>query len=327
MSRGRQLSRQWRILQKLTASPQGATIDEIAGEADCCRRTVYRDLDALQEAGFPLYNPDTGGKKNRWAILRNDRSGLPFPLELPEVMALYLGRDVLKILKDTFIYDNLDSLFKKIQAILPDEAIDFLKAVESNLYVRQRPYKHYQKSLTGLFEAVNQAIAENRVMDITYYTMSRSESTCRQIDPYSLWYFDGSFYIIARCHLRGDIRVFALDRIRDFTLTVDTFQRPADYSGRQFMRGSFGAFQGEPTRVKIRFSPQAAGYVRERAWHETQVLTDNPDGSVDLEMEVAGTREIRLWVLGWGAQAEVLAPAALRKEIKAEIRAMGRRYK
>ena len=99
MSRGRQLTRQWRILQKLVASPTGVTIDEMVDAVDCCRRTLYRDLNALQEAGFPLYNPDSGGKKSCWAILRNDRMTLPFPLELPEVMALYLGRDVLKILK------------------------------------------------------------------------------------------------------------------------------------------------------------------------------------------------------------------------------------
>ncbi len=327
MSRGRQMTRQWRILQKLAASPLGATIDEMADEMDCCRRTLYRDLDALQEAGFPVYNPGTSGRKNCWALLSTERMGLPFPLELPELMALYLGRDVLKILKDTFIYDNLDTLFKKIQAILPTEAMDFLKEMENTLYVRQRPSKHYKKSLTGLFDAINQAIADRRVMDITYFTMSRGKSTQRQIDPYSLWYFDGSFYLLGNCHLRNEVRVFAVDRMEDYQLCPETFERPADFSGREFMRTSFGAFQGKPTRVKIRFSPQVAGYVKEKEWHESQVLSENRDGSVELEMEVAGTREIKLWVMGWGAQAVVLEPESLRKEIRDEIKAMQGQYK
>lgn len=326
MSRGRQLTRQWRIIQKLAASPLGATIDEIADDVDCCRRTLYRDLSALQEAGFPLYNPGNSGKKNCWAMLANDRLNLPFPLELPEVMALYLGRDVLKILKDTFIYDNLDTLFKKIQAMLPAEAIDFLKDVENNLYVRQRPYKHYKESLTRLFNAINRAIADNRSMDITYFTMSRGEDTRRRIDPYSLWYFDGSFYVIGHCHLRHEIRVFAVDRVQKFQITAETFQRPADFSIREFMQTSFGVFRGQATRVRIRFSAQVAGYVKEKEWHESQILTEKADGSVELEMEVAGTREVKLWVLGWGAQAVVLTPDALRKEIKAEIKAMRARY-
>lgn len=326
MSRGRQLTRQWRILQKLVSSPLGATIEEMVQDVDCCRRTLYRDLNALQEAGFPLYNPGASGKKNCWAMLANDRLNLPFPLELTEVMALYLGRDVLKILKDTFIYDNLDTLFKKIQAMLPAEAMDFLKEMENTLYVRQRPYKQYKESLTSLFTAINQAIADNRVMDIEYFTMSRGENTRRRINPYSLWYFDGSFYVIGYCHLRGEIRVFAVDRIQDFQVSSEIFQRPAEFSGREFMRTSFGVFQGKPTRVRIRFFPQVAGYVKEKKWHESQVLTENPDGSVELEMEVAGTREVKLWVMGWGAQAEVLAPDSLRKEIKAEIKAMRAQY-
>ena len=327
MSRGRQMTRQWRIIQRLAASPQGATIDEMAEDMECCRRTLYRDLNALQEAGFPVYNPGTSGRKNYWALLPGRGQGLPFPLELPELMALYLGRDVLKILKDTFIYENLDSLFKKIQAILPDEAMDFLREMENTLYVRQRPAKHYRKSLSGLFGAVNQAIAECRGMDIAYFTMSRGKSTRRRVDPYSLWYFDGSFYMIGHCHLRNEVRVFAVDRVEDFQLLSETFQRPADFSGREFMRTSFGAFQGRPTRVRIRFSPQAAGYVRERQWHESQALTENSDGSVVLEMEVAGTREVRLWVMAWGAQAVVLEPESLKKDIRAEIKAMQKQYK
>ncbi|MEW6079597.1 MAG: transcriptional regulator [Thermodesulfobacteriota bacterium] len=327
MSRGRQLTRQWRILQRLCVSPLGVTIDELAGDVECCRRTLYRDLNALEEAGFPLYNPGTSGKKNCWAMLAPDRQDLPLPLELPEVMALYLGRDVLKILKGTFIYDNLDALFKKIQAMLPAEAMAFLKEVENNLYVRERPYKHYRKTLVSLFDALNRAIADHRAMYITYFTMSRGEDTRRRIDPYSMWYFDGSFYVIGYCHSRKDIRVFAVDRIKAFRVSAETFQRPEKFSGGEFMKTSFGVFQGKPTRVRIRFSAAVAGYVREKKWHESQVLTDNPDGSVDLEMEVAGIREIKLWILGWGAQAEVLFPEALRKEIRAEIRAMKARYK
>jgi predicted DNA-binding transcriptional regulator YafY len=202
----------------------------------------------------------------------------------------------------------------------------FLREVEENLYVRERPYKRYRKSLTSLFDALNRAIADHRAMYITYFTMSRGQDSRRRIDPYSMWYFDGSFYVIGYCHLRSDIRVFAVDRIKAFRVTSETFQRPAEFSGGEFMKTSFGVFQGRPTRVLIRFSAAVAGYVREKQWHESQVLTDNPDGTVDLEMEVAGIREIKLWVLGWGAQAEVLAPEALRREIKAEIRAMNKRY-
>ncbi len=327
MSREKQLTRQWRLMQKLSAAREdGVTVEDLTAAMECHRRTIYRDLNALQEAGFPLYNPDTPDKKTRWAILNPDRHHLPFPLEMTELMALYLSRDVLKILKGTFIYDNLDSLFKKIQVLLPEKALAFLKEVENNLYVKQRPAKQYQKTLTGLFTTINQAIADNRAVDMTYFTMSRGKNTRRRIDPYSLWYFDGSFYVIGYCHLRSDIRVFAVDRISDLHASSETFQRPADFSAREFMQTSFGVFQGSPIRVKVRFSPQAAGYVKEKNWHESQMLTELPDGSLDFEAKVAGTREIKLWILGWGAQARVLAPTSLKQEIREEIRAMQKQY-
>lgn len=93
------------------------------------------------------------------------------------------------------------------------------------------------------------------------------------------------------------------------------------------MSPSFGVFQGKPIQVKIRFSAQAAGYVQEKKWHESQTLTNSPDGSVVLDMEVAGIREVKLWIMGWGAQAEVLAPDTLKKEIKQEIQAMRDLYR
>lgn len=327
MSRGGQLARQWRILQRLTASPQGLSAAELADDMGCHKRTVYRDLDALQQAGFPLYNPEDPEGSSRWAVfVAHRRETIPFPLELPELMALYLSRDILKILKETFIYDNLDAVFKKIQALLPAASLEFLKEVESNLYVKSRPYKQYKKNLTRQIETISTAIQETRSLDIEYFTMSRRAETRRRINPYSFWYFDGSFYLLAYCQLRGDIRVFAVDRIRALTVTDATFQRPDDFSAGVFMRDSFGVFQGRPVRVKVRFSPAVAGYIKEKKWHESQTIIENADGSINFEAEVAGIREIKFWLLGWGAEVQVLAPESLKREIQAEITAMRKLY-
>jgi len=327
MSRGSRMARQWRILQQLSATPAGLTAAELAEQAACHKRTIYRDLDALQQAGFPLYQAEAADPARRWAIIgAGRRDALPFPLEMPELMALYLSRDILKILKETFIYDNLDALFQKIRAMLPAEALRFLREVEDNLYVKERPYKQYKKNLTRRMESINTAIVANRVIDITYFTMSRQQESRRRLHPYSFWYFDGSFYLIAFCTLRQEVRIFAMDRIRALSVTEETFCRPPDFSAAAFMRGSFGVFQGRTTRVKILFAPEVAGYIKEKKWHESQRLTEKRNGAVCFEADVAGIREIKFWVLGWGARARVLAPASLKREVAAEIAAMDRQY-
>lgn len=93
------------------------------------------------------------------------------------------------------------------------------------------------------------------------------------------------------------------------------------------MRPSFGVFRGEPTRIRIWFSADVAGYIKERIWHDTQETHPNVDGSIIFEAEVAGIEEIKFWVLSWGANSEVLEPAFLREEIRTEAEAMLRKYR
>jgi len=74
--------------------------------------------------------------------------------------------------------------------------------------------------------------------------------------------------------------------------------------------------------VRLRFSPSAAPRVRESVWHHSQRLADTADGGCELTMRVGGIKEIRSWVLSWGADVEVLAPEALRDEVHAHARRM-----
>jgi predicted DNA-binding transcriptional regulator YafY len=104
--------------------------------------------------------------------------------------------------------------------------------------------------------------------------------------------------------------------------TKDAFEVPEEFDFEEFMRPSFGVFQGEPVKVKIWFSPDAAGYIREKIWHDTQEIVPQKDGSIIFEAEVAGTDEIRFWVMSWGSKAEVLEPESLREEIRKETEAV-----
>ena len=98
-------------------------------------------------------------------------------------------------------------------------------------------------------------------------------------------------------------------------LTKDGFKIPEDFNLDDFMRPSFGVFQGEPIKVKIWFHPDVAGYIKEKIWHESQEIGDQGDGSIIFEAEVAGTEEIKFWIMNWGSKAEVLEPESLRDVI------------
>jgi predicted DNA-binding transcriptional regulator YafY len=320
MARGDQLARQWRILQSLIASRRGKSAADLARELEYHWRTVYRDLEALQQAGFPIFTDRVEGK-NLWSILDSARHSAPIPLNLTELMALYFSRGMMMVLKNTVYYASLQSFFQKIRAILPPETIQYLERIEETFEVGSKPFKQYNQ-LRDAIDRISEAIIRRRLVEIDYFTMSRKKKTRREVAPYKIWFFDGAFYLIGNCRLRQDIRVFALDRIQTLTVTDAAFEMPDDFKAEDFMRTSFGVFHGKPQRVRIRFGADVAGYINEKTWHATQKIVPQKDGSLLFEARVAGTDEIKFWVLSWGSKAQVLSPASLRDEILSEARKM-----
>jgi predicted DNA-binding transcriptional regulator YafY len=79
---------------------------------------------------------------------------------------------------------------------------------------------------------------------MVYYTMSRKKKSKRKVNPYKTWFLNGTFYLIGYCHVRDEVRIFALDRIKMLHQTEDTFEVPEDFSFEEFIGPSFGVFQG-----------------------------------------------------------------------------------
>ena len=109
-------------------------------------------------------------------------------------------------------YDSLKSLSQKIRATLPPESMKYLNNLEQTLHIGLRPYKKYGK-FKEIINRVNDAATNRKTIEIVYYTMSRKKESRRKVDPYRIWFFNGTFYMIGFCHMRSEVRIFALDRI------------------------------------------------------------------------------------------------------------------
>lgn len=324
MARGDQLARQWMILQELLVSRRGRSASELAGSLECNPRTVYRDLEALMNAGFPIYSERTQGK-SLWSLLDTMKHQIPLPVTQMELLALYFSRNMLKMFKGTAFHDALESLAQKTKTTMPPESLRYIDQVESTLHIGLKHYKDYGR-FKEVINQINEAAIDQKTVEIVYYTMSRKKETKRKVDPYHVWFFSGTFYLIGHCHYRGEVRMFALDRIKMLHVTSEVFEIPEDFKLEDFLRPSFGLYQGKEQKVKIWFSPEIAGYVKEKTWHESQNIKDHKDGSITFEAVVAGTFEIKNWVLSWGSKAVVLEPGSLRDEILAEAEAVRERY-
>jgi predicted DNA-binding transcriptional regulator YafY len=126
--------------------------------------------------------------------------------------------------------------------------------------------------------------------------------------------------------MRQAVRIFAVDRIESLSICKERFEIPLDFDTDTFMQSSFGVYQGDPVQVRIRFTPEVAGYIREKIWHPSQTLSSESDGGLIFGARVAGIEDIKYWVLKWGAGAEVLEPDTLRSAICVELQNMLSRY-
>ena len=324
MARGDQLSRQWMLIQTLIAAATGRTVADLAGQLDCTRRTVYRDLEALQAGGFPI-TTEMRDNRSYWTMVNPGRRQLPLAISIPELMALYFGRDLLRTYRGTVFYEAIQSLLSKIKATLPPAYTGYLDRIRDRVNAGPAPRKDYTASAPVIAE-LNRAILEEKKVDLVYFSMGRGKESRRTVHPYQLRHVEDTLYLIGWCTLRNGVRTFAVDRIRSATATDEGFEIPASVDLKGFLQDSFGIFQGPPVTVRIRFFKSVAGYIRERVWHPSQQLREAADGGVIFTATVAGIEEISHWVLRWGAGARVLAPEALRRRVHDHAVAMAAYY-
>ena len=321
MPRGDQLSRQWQLLQMIDR-PQGVTVDDAARQLRCTIRTIWRDLDALQKAGFPLYTERAAdGNRGVWRVTEEFKRALPLKLTLGELAALLMSRHLLSPLGLSVLGPEVASAFDKIQHVLSRDALKVLDQIRHRLGVRPTGAK-LQAPAAEHLPRIHQALAEHRTLRTRYYSASRDSEDTRAIDPYHLTLHNGGLYLVGHCHLRNALRIFAVERMRTVELTGRRFNVPASFDAEEYLAGASGMLRGDLVTVRVIFARALAPYIRERVWHPSQKLRDLPDGRVETTLTVADTLEVRRWILGYGVQAEVLAPPGLRAALRVEAEAL-----
>jgi predicted DNA-binding transcriptional regulator YafY len=312
-------------IDKLIRSGIYPNVPQLAEKIEVKPRTIERDIEYMRDL---LGAPIKYCYKNKGYYYEDADFCLP-PVRLTEgeLIALFLGQKLLSRCAGTPYEPQIRTAFSKVCSFLPEGiSVDF-GAFDRWISFDMEPLRGDEKKLLEDYRKVLAAIENKETLHINYYTASRGQSGWRSIDPYHLRYFHGAWYIIAYCHWRDEVRIFALDRVRKIKETGIQFRPRPDFSLREYLGECFGIERGDqPQRVVIRFDRQQARWVQERVWHPSQQVEHLPDGSLQLEFTVSGLGEVKRWILGFGRHARVIAPPALREEIAREIAAMGKQY-
>jgi predicted DNA-binding transcriptional regulator YafY len=167
-----------------------------------------------------------------------------------------------------------------------------------------------------IFDALSKAAGQRTQLQLTYRKPGQRATELRVVDPYHLANINGEWFLFAWCHLRKDIRTFAPARILAAKPTGLTFARPQKFSLEKRLRDSFGVQSGQGHfGVVLQFNELVADYIREKKWHESQVLRELDDGGLELRMKLSSLGEVERWVLGWAGNARVLQPPELAASI------------
>lgn len=312
------LIRQWTLLRILCSRRFGATIKELAQEAGVNQKTIRRDLETFRLAGFRL-EEITGPHGRKTYRL----SPAPQPLEIgfpiDEAAALYFGQRLLEPLAGTVFWEAANRAFRKIRTMLGPAAVRYIDRLGAAFYHTRFGAAEYAAK-AEILDTLTQAIADRQAVFLTYHSLRSTEPVTYDAYPYGLVHHFGRMYLIGWAPRREAIRTWRVDRMLDVQLAELRFPPPEDFDLQKYMAPAFGIYHGDDqVQVRIRFSRRVARYVKEGHWHPSQKLGAQPDGSLVAEFTLGTTEEIKHWIMSFGPEAEVLAPAELRQTVAEEV--------
>lgn len=282
-------------------------------------RTIYRDIQALSEAGVPIIGaPGTGYSLMEGYFLP------PVSFTVEEAVTLLMGTD--------FIEQGFDDDYRvraqvargKIEAILPELVSNEASRVRKAMRLLTSGKQVTPSTEREYLEKIRRAILDERKISF-HYTKGLTDSegnrhSVRTVAPYGLVLIQGSWMLVAQCDLRQDIRHFRLSRITELSVLEDRFELPAHFNLREYKPQD-----DRHLVVRLRFNHHITDKVKESNYHYMEDMETHHDG-LHVVLRVRQSDEVLQWVLGWGANVIVMEPESFRKRIREEAEKMLKRY-
>ncbi len=319
------LSRTSRLIQLigLLQTGKGLNATDLADACGVSRRTIFRDLDILRQAGVPLIFD------NRLGLYR-----IPGIYYLPptnftadEALAVVvLCRDLGRESRVPF-YGAAQAAALKLESSLPGPLREQLRETAGTVQIRMQPSSLLDGQRSYYVQLIH-CIARRRAVRIHYESFSEDTEIVTKLSPYQLLFSRHSWYAIGRSSLHREARTFNVSRIRSLEPLEDVFEIPRAFSIERYLGNAWHLIPepGSDHQVTVRFERLVARNVAEVVWHKTQRCEFLADGRLDFSVTVSGLNEISWWVLGYGDQAEVLAPSALRTLVATRAAGLVQRY-
>ena len=317
-------SERFYLIDRLLNERKLVTRQEFLDALEVSPATFKRDLEYMRERfNAPIvWNADRGGYEFA-AAREGPKYALPGLWFNPsEIHALLTMNAMLDGLQPGLLSTHIAPLRARLEMLLQEGQVEAAEVRKRVRVLRQsaRPLP------ASVFETVAAATLKRRRLRMRYGARSSGQTTERTVSPQRLVFYRDNWYLDAYCHLREDLRKFALDAIQHADL-LEEKAKPVDVKAveRQLDSG-YGVFGGTDVQwATLRFSPTRARWVAHEQWHPEQRGRLEADGRYVLEVPFSDPRELLMDVLKYGADVEVIGPASLAQSVSDEVRRMATR--
>jgi predicted DNA-binding transcriptional regulator YafY len=291
--------------------------EDIAERFDVSVRTVYRDIQALCEAGVPI-----AGEAGVGYSLIAGYSLPPVMFTDDEASALLIGGEFVRQMTDEHLYRHVESALMKIRAVLPNDKKDYLERLQRSIAIFTRPQAYQSEVADDVMRAIQQAIVRQTVLSVKYETRAGVVSA-RDIEPFNLIYYGSNWHLIAYCRLRKEIRDFRADRILQIVSRSERFILPEGYTLMGYLQQQYQL--QHPVQVVARFSQSVAQGLSQKYYYGFVEEESTPEGIV-MTFIVPSMEWIGRWLLSFGTAVCVLSPVSLREFMREQACAVAALY-
>jgi predicted DNA-binding transcriptional regulator YafY len=293
----------------------------LAEKFELSTKTAQRDIEFMRDRLLcPLYYDSS----QKGYYYDDETFSLPMIyLSSEELSSLLIARKMLQDISGGSIGDEITSIVDKITNILKKHSVvaDHIDDAFSFQLIE------YSPAPEAVFKAVLEGCLKKKCLSFTYYSPATEEKSERMVEPYHLLNYMGTWHTIGYCHLRKEIRDFALSRISETKVLTEPFKIPTDFDFKKYFLSTFGLYKGKSTKdVTLRFKPEKSKWIKDQIWHKDQKVKHLKNGSLELSFPVSDFSEIKREILKHGDDVEVVKPKTLRDLIKAEAEKIAKIY-
>lgn len=300
-----------RLLNERRVVPVQVFLDEL----EVSLATFKRDLEYLRERfNAPIvWDRDAGGYRFE-APSSGPRYELPgLWFNASEVIALLTMRQLLKNLEPGLLSAHVEPLLTRLRAILGEGELPIEDIDKRIRFHRQAGRTHDSQH----FAPIATAVLQRRRLTIDHYVRARDETISREVSPQRLTFYREAWYLDAWCHLRAELRSFALDAVRRVTLSTEKAMEASDMDIARVLDGGYGIFSGKQVEwADLEFTSEQARWVSKEVWHPDQQGQLLEDGRYRLRLPFSNPTELAMDIMRHVPAVRIRAPESLRERVR-----------